>query len=220
MESTRGWVFSASQPDQKGIPVATQPNDCAAEKDQLRHVVTGERKALKRAPERKAELDADIVSHSIAALSHFGALEQPIAAYNPLPSEPGPADYAICLLKHARTVWLPISLANGVLAWARASRNGLQTQLPGALGITEPQGSRFNSNVLRACALVIAPAMAVDKHGLRLGKGAGYYDRALAGLDVPVAAVVYDTEFVDAVPHEPHDAPVDAVITPSGFFPL
>lgn len=60
--------------------------------------------------------------------------------------------------------------------------------------------------------------MAVDKQGMRLGKGAGYYDRALAGLEVPVVAVVYDDEFLDAVPHDTHDVPVHGVITPTGFF--
>lgn len=196
-----------------------QRSERGTEKGHLRHEVAEARKALKRVPERKMQLDTEIVTHSIAAMDHFGALNKPIAAYNPLPSEPGPADFAARLLAHARTVWLPISLADGVLAWATAPHDG-QAEHQGALGITEPHGPRYNSNVLRACALVIAPAMAVDKHGLRLGKGAGYYDRALAGLDVPVAAVVYDPEFVDAVPHEAHDAPVDAVITPSGFFPL
>ena len=53
---------------------------------------------------------------------------------------------------------------------------------------------------------------------MRLGKGAGYYDRALAGLHVPVAAVVFDHEVAEKVPHGQLDAPVDAVITPSGFF--
>ena len=53
---------------------------------------------------------------------------------------------------------------------------------------------------------------------MRLGKGKGYYDRALAGLNVPVAAVVYDADIVDAVPCDDHDQPVDYIITPSGFF--
>ena len=48
----------------------------------------------------------------------------------------------------------------------------------------------------------------------------GYYDRALSGLQVPVAAVVFDDEFVASIPHEAHDIPVAAVITPSGFHVL
>ena len=87
---------------------------------------------------------------------------------------------------------------------------------PGALGIAEPVGARFNSNVLRSCRVVIVPALGVGRDGMRLGKGAGYYDRALAGLDVPTVAVVYEREFVAAVPHDPHDVPVNAVITERG----
>ena len=101
-----------------------------------------------------------------------------------------------------------------MLAWAQHGA----ADAAGALGITEPDGPRFTSNVLSSCGLVVAPALAVDRQGMRLGKGAGYYDRALAGLDVPVAAVVYGWEVMDAVPHDAHDQAVDAVITPEGFF--
>jgi 5-formyltetrahydrofolate cyclo-ligase len=53
---------------------------------------------------------------------------------------------------------------------------------------------------------------------MRMGWGRGYFDRALASLEQPPAvfAVVYDEEFVDSVPCEGHDRPVDGVITPSG----
>jgi 5-formyltetrahydrofolate cyclo-ligase len=68
--------------------------------------------------------------------------------------------------------------------------------------------------------VVIIPALAVDTLGNRLGLGAGFYDRALRTIDpgVSVFAVVYENEVLDAavepVPAEPHDRPVDAVITP------
>ena len=66
--------------------------------------------------------------------------------------------------------------------------------------------------------MVLAPGLAVDKRGMRLGKGGGYYDRALAGLDVPVAALLYDDDLLDEVPHDPHDVPVGMVVTASGIF--
>ncbi|QQU85157.1 5-formyltetrahydrofolate cyclo-ligase [Corynebacterium riegelii] len=180
----------------------------------MRQEHVGARKRMQTNAPAKAELDQTIVAHTRACMAHFGALGRSIAAYNPLPSEPGPGDFAAQLAADAATVWLPISLANGVLAWAKYDGSiGA-----GALGITEPTGARFNSNVLRSCGLIIAPALAVDQQYMRLGKGAGYYDRALTGLDVPVAAVVFDDEFVQHVPHDSHDVAVDAVITPSGFF--
>ncbi|WJY97106.1 5-formyltetrahydrofolate cyclo-ligase family protein [Corynebacterium fournieri] len=167
-----------------------------------------------RGTQRKSTLDQAIVQASLECLEDFGASGTNIAAYNPLPSEPGPADFAARLAPAARAVFLPISLADGVLAWAQAG----QDDALGSLGIAEPRGARFTSAVLRSCGMLVVPALAVDRQGMRLGKGAGYYDRALAGLDVPVAAVVFDWEVVEAVPHDAHDQAVDAVITPEGFF--
>jgi len=76
------------------------------------------------------------------------------------------------------------------------------------------------------CAVVLVPALAIDRAGFRLGQGGGYYDRLLA--DVPrhadggplLVAVVHDDELLDALPHEPHDRPVDAVLTPTAYLPL
>ena len=189
-------------------------SDPSSTKQQMRQVHVGARKRRHAHAPAKTELDQAILAHTRACMSHFGTLGRPIAAYNPLPSEPGPRDFAAQLAADAAAVWLPISLPDGVLAWAQYDGSIGS----GALGITEPTGARFNSNVLRSCGLIVAPALAVDQQYMRLGKGAGYYDRALTGLDVPVAAVVFDDEFVQHVPHESHDVAVDAVITPSGFF--
>jgi 5-formyltetrahydrofolate cyclo-ligase len=63
---------------------------------------------------------------------------------------------------------------------------------------------------------VVVPALAVDRRGVRLGRGGGSYDRALtraAGLTV---ALLYDGETVEELPAEEHDVPVKAVVTPSG----
>jgi 5-formyltetrahydrofolate cyclo-ligase len=59
--------------------------------------------------------------------------------------------------------------------------------------------------------------MAVDRKGNRLGKGKGYYDRALKEFpsQTPVVAVVYSHELLEEVPTEGHDHPIDAVVTPA-----
>lgn len=173
------------------------------------------RRSVASRPNRKQALDDALVRSTLGCIQELGAGGANIAAYNPLPSEPGPADFATQLAAVAREVFLPISLDGGILAWAAA---GAGTPNTGALGVAEPSGARYTSNVLRSCGLVVAPALAVDRGGMRLGKGKGYYDRALEDLDVPVAAVVYDEEVVDEVPHDAHDRAVDLVITPGGFF--
>ncbi|CAM5240594.1 5-formyltetrahydrofolate cyclo-ligase OS=Streptomyces albaduncus OX=68172 GN=FHS32_003783 PE=3 SV=1 [Streptomyces griseoloalbus] len=68
---------------------------------------------------------------------------------------------------------------------------------------------------------MLLPGLSVDARGMRLGRGGGSYDRVLARLErarVRPALVVllYDGEVVERVPREPHDRPVDAVVTPSG----
>lgn len=184
-------------------------------KQRMRQAHTAGRRLLVDDTVTKTRVDEAIVAHTAECMRHFGAAGNDIAAYSPLPSEPGPLDYPAKLSAYAARVWLPISLDDGRLAWS-LHREGASA--PGALGITEPSGERHDASVLRGCALVVVPALAVDRSGMRLGKGRGYYDRALAGLEVPVAAVVFHNEVVDQVPHDHLDAPVDAVITPSGFF--
>lgn len=67
--------------------------------------------------------------------------------------------------------------------------------------------------------VVLVPALAVDRSGVRLGKGGGWYDRALQSLTAPKVAVVYDNEIFPAhtLPKESHDVNMDGVVTPSGF---
>lgn len=189
------------------------PNARTETKRAMRDAHTARRRELAASAQAKRQLDDALVDATLACIDAYGARGTNIAVYSPLPSEPGPLDFAARLAGAARTVFLPISLPRGILSWAVAGESR-----PGALGIAEPAGARFNSAVLRSCGLVVAPALAVDRRGMRLGKGAGYYDRALSGLSVPVAAVVYDTEVVPEVASEAHDQPVQAVITPSGYF--
>ena len=64
----------------------------------------------------------------------------------------------------------------------------------------------------------MVPALAVDRHGHRLGRGGGSYDRALARAapGAVVVAPVYEDELLDDVPAEAHDRPVHLAVLPSG----
>lgn len=107
-----------------------------------------------------------------------------------------------------------------------AARPGSPAARPGSpgarsgRGMREPTGPRLGPTAIADAELVIVPAVAVDRRGIRLGRGGGSYDRALArvGAGALVVAPLHDGELVDVVPAEPHDRPVDAVITPTlGF---
>ena len=68
--------------------------------------------------------------------------------------------------------------------------------------------------------LVIAPLLAFDRQGNRLGRGGGYYDRALKTLraqgQVLVVGIGFDAQLFEKVPHEQHDEKLDFALTPSG----
>ena len=78
-------------------------------------------------------------------------------------------------------------------------------------GIKEPIGSASNATP----DAVIVPALAVDPSGNRLGQGKGYYDRYLSTLpdSVLCIAFVFDDDVIDEVPTEPHDHPMNIIVT-------
>lgn len=69
--------------------------------------------------------------------------------------------------------------------------------------------------------LVIAPLLAFDGKGGRLGQGAGHYDRTLANLrkvrPVFMLGLGYAGQQVDAIPVERHDQRLDAILTETGY---
>ncbi|WP_224281984.1 5-formyltetrahydrofolate cyclo-ligase, partial [Streptomyces sp. LS1784] len=74
-------------------------------------------------------------------------------------------------------------------------------------------------------AVVLLPGLAVDRSGLRLGRGGGSYDRVLArlaraGARPVLAVLLYEHELLERVPAEPHDRPVDLAVLPSGVLSL
>lgn len=142
------------------------------------------------------------------------------AAYVSLGTEPGTP----LLLDHLRSlgvrVLLPVLRADRSLDWA--VDEGPARRIAAHHGLLEPPGTLLGTAAVASADLVLVPALAVDHDGHRLGRGGGYYDRALPLLPAgtQVLAVVYDEEVLDAVPVEPHDTPVGGALTPSRFWHL
>jgi 5-formyltetrahydrofolate cyclo-ligase len=90
---------------------------------------------------------------------------------------------------------------------------------PGRYGVFSPPEEAV-SCTLRAGDLVLAPGMAFDRAGQRLGRGGGHYDRALSGRapGTVVFGVGFEFQRIDEVPVGPGDQPVDAVLTESGVW--
>lgn len=90
---------------------------------------------------------------------------------------------------------------------------------PGWRGVREPRGAGRRAARTDRVQAAIVPGVGFDRAGHRLGYGGGFFDRLLARLrpDVPVVAVAFACQIVDAVPTEGHDVPVDVVVTEEGI---
>ena len=129
-----------------------------------------------------------------------------VAAYVSVGTEPSTRELL-------RPGWLlPVLLPGGDLDWIAYDGR----LAPADRGLLEPVGERLGVAAVATCDLVLVPALAVDLHGNRLGRGGGSYDRALARARGLTVALLHDGELVDDVPVELHDVPVGAAVTPSG----
>ncbi|MGW7682025.1 5-formyltetrahydrofolate cyclo-ligase [Kribbella sp. NPDC054772] len=142
-----------------------------------------------------------------------------VAVYVSMGPEPQTGALIDWLLATHHEVLLPILYADNDLGWGVAP--GAADLVPGRLGLSEPPID-LGSDAIATAELVICPAVAVSRDGVRLGRGGGSYDRALARTrsGTPIWAAVYDTEIVDALPSDAHDQPVDAALTPNRLIPL
>ncbi|MCU1612899.1 MAG: 5-formyltetrahydrofolate cyclo-ligase [Frankiales bacterium] len=138
-----------------------------------------------------------------------------IAAYAPDDTEPGHGRLPAAYTQLGARILLPVVPSEGrELIWAVDTGR----LAPGRFGLLEPVGPRLAVTAIGTADVVVVPSLAVARDGTRLGRGAGYYDRALRHVrpGTALVAVVFDEELVAELPSEPHDLRVTAVVTPSG----
>ncbi|MFJ2403797.1 5-formyltetrahydrofolate cyclo-ligase [Streptomyces xanthochromogenes] len=142
-----------------------------------------------------------------------------VAAYVSVGSEPGTRALIDSLHTRGVRVLLPVLLPDNDLDWAPYA--GSEHLRPAGRGLLEPDGERLGPDAVTAADAVLLPGLAVDARGMRLGRGGGSYDRVLArigaaGRAPALVVLLYANEVVARVPEEPHDHPVQAVVTPYG----
>ncbi len=169
---------------------------------------------------REAERVALAAALTTALTQALLPLRRPgtVCAYWPVGSEPGSPELVDGLVHRGCRVLLPVvSAPTGTpqpLDWAEYTGAGsLRT---GPLGLLEPIGPRLGCAAITAAVFALVPALAVDRHGIRLGRGGGHYDRTLplATPGTPLVAIVRDEEVLTSLPAQPHDVPVTAALTP------
>jgi 5-formyltetrahydrofolate cyclo-ligase len=161
----------------------------------------------------------DAEAHALC--SHLPGLvagSETVGAYVPVGSEPGSLELIDSLLQIGVRVLLPVARhdAAGIpmpLQWGQYRRGEL---VEARFGLLEPAEPWLPAEAIATAAVVLVPALAVDRTGIRLGRGAGFYDRTLVLTDssARLIAVVRDDEVVDKLPGEPHDVRMTHALTP------
>jgi 5-formyltetrahydrofolate cyclo-ligase len=151
------------------------------------------------------------------------AAARTVAAYVSVGREPRTTGLLTALRDRGVRVLLPVLLPDDDLDWAEYEGVGrlVEAEHAGRIRLREPGGKRLGPDAVTAADVVLLPGLAVDRRGVRMGRGGGSYDRVLArlaaaGSDAALVAVVYGHEIVADLPSEPHDRPVHAAVTPEG----
>jgi 5-formyltetrahydrofolate cyclo-ligase len=137
-----------------------------------------------------------------------------ISCYLSSPNEPDTRPFLNWAEAEGIRILFPISREDGLLDWTVGEG---REEIQGIAGVPEPVGELLGPIAINDVDLIIIPAAAVDHTGLRMGWGRGYFDKTLGSMEKcpPVYAVIYDQEYIDEVPREVHDQPVNGIVTPS-----
>ena len=172
-----------------------------------------ERRRIRPAGERAAAAEA-ITQNLVDLTSDLGA--RSLAAYLSTPDEPGTREFLEWTAQQGLRVLIPVSRADGLLDWAPYDGEEEQRDIA---GMPTPSSELLGPIAINGVDLIIVPAACVDRTGMRMGWGQGYFDKTLGSMEgcPPVYAVIFDDELLDTVPRERHDMPVDGVVTPGGI---
>ena len=159
--------------------------------------------------------------HARAVAEHLMAAPElrraaTVAAYVSVGREPGTGPLLAALAAAGKRVILPLLQPDDDLDWA--VYRGPESLVPARRGLLEPVGTPLGPYAIGTADCVIVPGLAVDRTGLRLGRGGGSYDRALGRVPVGTftCVVLQASEVRDEVPADAHDRRVTAVVTEDG----
>lgn len=206
-----------------------------ARKAELRTALRARRRQAYGGPagaERRRRESAQLLEHAQELSSELADAvglaeedgERPmVAAFHPTPTEADVLPLAHALARHGAQLIFPAA-AGSELEWITWDGESEFADSPGRGFGKEPTGRRLGPDALSRAALVLAPAVAVDRSGTRIGHGAGYYDRALTHVRpaTPVVAVIHPAELLDSgsLPRGAFDVPIRRVLTADGLVTL
>lgn len=177
------------------------------------------RRTALRARRRDIAATRDTAGDAAALAAHVTALlaglglgpGAVVTSYDAVPGEPPTAALNAALAAAGIRVLLPITLPDLDLDWCDAA---------------DPSSTPLGPDAVSLADVVLAPGLAVDTHGTRMGQGGGCYDRALPRRrpGTPVVVLLHPGELLEAgaepLQRRAHDQPVDAVVTADGLTDL
>lgn len=159
---------------------------------------------------------ADRIADAVMAIAEL-ARAPLVGAFWPIRSEVDPRPLIARLFARGQRVALPKVTPGGLVFREWTAGEAL---VPGRFGLSEP---RDDLPPVDPAALIV-PLAAFDRRGHRVGYGRGYYDQAIArlslGRPVLTIGVAFSVQEVARVPNEPHDQPLDHLVTEAGPIPL
>lgn len=203
-KTTRG-IMTNDSPDNS----ASTPADA---KTQLRAAMRERLSAM--APEEVQRLSAAVCRRIVAA--GFFETAETVMMYLPIAQEVDLTPLALRCFQDGKTVCVPR------MDWASRHMRAVEIRSledefeQRNCGVREPVSGR--AIPVDELNVVLIPGLAFDTAGRRLGRGGGFYDRFLAQPAIRsggarLCGVGFDSQVVDVVPAEPHDAPLGVIVT-------
>lgn len=136
-----------------------------------------------------------------------------VMLYTPIPLEVDCIELALSAWQDDKTVLLP------KVDWSQRHMLALQCRslddemVMGRHGIDEPAGGE--PWPLEEIDFIVVPALAYDRHGNRLGRGGGFYDKFLAsgGMRAVTCGLGFAQQVLDRLPTTSTDYPLDLLVT-------
>lgn len=186
-----------------------------ADKKQLRTHIMEARKAMSAA---ERSMRSERACKHLLTSEKMGSAKT-IMAFHPFGEELDILPFVEEARKRGQEIWLPLTISSDrrLIPYRYTGPHMLKQ---GVYGIWEPDPAKAEQGDLSTLDTVLVPGVAFDRNGGRMGYGGGYYDRFLAALGTKpyLLGVGFSMQVVDHVPLEPHDIPLDALVTEDGFF--
>lgn len=121
----------------------------------------------------------------------------------------------VALTQGGRRVAVPSVVSRGFMIWRQIT--GVEQLVGSRFGIPEPGHDCLRIERFPADALILVPAIVYSPSGYRVGYGGGYFDRFLKDFPGVTIGVAFQMQVINNLPLEPHDVPVDRLVTDRGI---